>query len=147
MRRTGVTVSAQRVRDLSPPLAAQKPYLVPSPNGSREDNYHWLRDDTRKSKEVLAYLDDENAYTNAVLAPTKALEDELYEELVGRIKQDDSSVPVLRRGWWYYTRYETGREYPIYARRRRTMAAPEQVMLDGNVLERANPSFRSARGR
>jgi oligopeptidase B len=119
---------------VSPPIAATEPHLVPSPNGSREDNYYWLRDDTRKSKEVLAYLDDENAYTNAVLAPTKALEDELYEELVGRIKQDDSSVPVLRRGWWYYTRYETGREYPIYARRRRTMTAPEQVMLDGNAL-------------
>ncbi len=82
----------------------------------------------------MSYLNDENAYTNSVLAPTQTLQDELYEELVGRIKQDDTSVPVLRGGWWYYTRYETGREYPIYARRRRTMNAAEQVMLDGNAL-------------
>ena len=88
----------------------------------------------------MNYLNDENAYTNSVLAPTQALQEELYEELVGRIKQDDASVPVLRRGWWYYTRYETGREYPIYARRRRTMSAPEHVMLDGNALA-AGKSF------
>jgi oligopeptidase B len=125
---------------LSPPVAARKPHRVLSPNGTRDDSYYWLRDDTRKSKEVLNYLNDENAYTNSVLAPTQALQDELYEELVGRIKQDDASVPVLRRGWWYYTRYETGREYPIYARRRRSMSAPEHVMLDGNALA-AGKSF------
>ena len=119
---------------LSPPIAARKPHQVPSPNGARDDSYYWLRDDTRESKEVLSYLNDENSYTNSVLAPTQTLQDELYEELVGRIKQDDTSVPVLRGGWWYYTRYETGREYPVYARRRRTMSAPERVMLDGNAL-------------
>jgi oligopeptidase B len=119
---------------ISPPIAARKPHRVPSPNGARDDSYYWLRDDTRKSEEVLNYLNDENAYTNSFLAPTQALQDELYEELVGRIKQDDASAPVLRRRWWYYTRYETGREYPIYARRRRTMSAPEHVMLDGNAL-------------
>jgi oligopeptidase B len=113
---------------------------VPSPNGARNDDYYWLRDDTRASKEVIDYLDAENAYTNSVLAPTQSLQDDLYEELVARIKQDDSSVPVLFHGWWYYTRYDTGREYPIYARRWRTMSAPEHVMLDGNVLA-AGKSF------
>jgi len=127
-------IPAARSAVLSPPIAARKPYLVTSPNGSREDDYYWLRDDTRKSKDVLEYLKAENAYTADVLAPTHALQDELYKELSGRIKQDDASVPVLRRGWWYYTRHETGREYPIYARRRRSMSAPEQVMLDGNAL-------------
>ena len=124
----------------SPPIAARKPHRILSPNGDRDDSYYWLRDDTRKSKEVLDYLNDENAYTNSFLAPTQSLQDELFEELVGRIKQDDASVPVLRRGWWYYTRYETGLEYPIYARRRRTMSAPEHVMLDGNALA-AGKSF------
>ena len=102
----------------SPPIAARKLHQVRSPNGSRADNYYWLRDDTRKSKEVLDYLNAENTYTDSILAPTQSLQDALYEELVGRIKQNDASVPVLRRGWWYYTRFETGREYPIYARRR-----------------------------
>ena len=113
---------------------------MPSPNGARNDDYFWLRDDTRRSKEVLDYLDAENSYTTSVLAATQPLQDDLYEEMLARIKQDDSSVPVLHRGWWYYTRYDTGREYPIYARRWLSMAAPEHVMLDGNVLA-AGKSF------
>ncbi|MGD0117160.1 MAG: S9 family peptidase [Candidatus Binatus sp.] len=125
---------------LTPPVAARRPYQVPSPNGARNDDYYWLRDDTRGAKEVIDYLDAENTYTNSVLAPTQPLQDDLYEELVARIKQDDSSVPVLFRGWWYYTRYDTGREYPIYARRWRAMSAPEHVMLDGNALA-AGKSF------
>ena len=133
--------SAAPAAVLSPPIVAKKSYRVTSPNGSRVDDYYWLRDDTRKSKDVLDYLKTENAYAAAVLAPTHALQDELYKELVGRIKQDDASVPVLRRGWWYYTRYETGREYPIYARRRRSMSAPEQVMLDGNALAAGKAFF------
>jgi oligopeptidase B len=125
----------------SPPIVAKKSYQVPSPNGAREDYYYWLRDDSRKSKEILDVLNSENAYTESILAPTKALQDELYGELVGRIKQDDASVPVLRRGWWYYARYEAGREYPIYARRRGTMSAPEEVMLDGNALAAGRSFF------
>ncbi len=114
---------------------------MPSPNGSRTDDYYWLRDDTRRSKEVLGYLDAENAYTDAMLAPTQTLQDELYEELVGRIKQNDASVPILRHGWWYYTRYEQGREYPIYARRWHAMSAPEHVMFDGNALAAGKAFF------
>jgi oligopeptidase B len=132
---------ASRATVLAPPIAARKPHQVPSPNGSRKDDYYWLRDDTRKAKEVLAYLNAENTYTDSMLAASRTLQDELYGELVGRIKQDDASVPVLRRGWWYYVRYESGREYPIYARRRRTMSAPEHVMLDGNALAAGKAFF------
>jgi oligopeptidase B len=134
MSKHAASRKAVRAPLLSPPIAAEKPHQVPSPNGARDDTYYWLRDDTRKSKEVLNYLDAENTYTKSFLAPTQSLQDELYKELVGRIRQDDASVPILRPGWWYYTRYETGREYPIYARRRCTMSAPERVMLDGNAL-------------
>jgi oligopeptidase B len=139
----GVARSAlgPRATVLSPPIAVRKPHQVPSPNGSRKDDYYWLRDDTRKSKEVLAYLNAENTYTDAMLASSRTLQDELYKELVGRIKQDDVSVPVLRREWWYYVRYEIGREYPIYARRRRTMRAPEHVMLDANALAAGKAFF------
>jgi oligopeptidase B len=119
---------------VTPPLAAQKPYEVPSPNGSRADPYYWLRDDTRQSPEMLAHLNAENAYKDAVLAPTRPLQEKLYAEIVGRIKQDDSSPPTLDRGYWYYRRYETGKEYPVYCRRAGTMQAPEQVLLDGNAL-------------
>src|SRR5574339_1292064 len=72
---------------VNPPVAARKPYDVPSPHGSRPDPYYWLRDDTRQSPEVLAYLNAENAYKDAVLAPTRALQDKLYAEMVGRLNQ------------------------------------------------------------
>ena len=113
-----------------PPVASKRPYSVPSPNGAREDDYYWLRDDTRKNPDMLAYLKAENAYADAALAPTKALQDRLYQEIVGRVKQDDSSVPYLKHGWWYYTRFDTGADYPILARRKEAMTAPEAVMLD-----------------
>ncbi len=117
------------------PVAAKKPYEVRAPHGAaRNDEYYWLRDDTRKNEEMLAYLTAENAYTDTVLKPLEALEQTLYDELVGRIKQDDASVPYLEDGYWYYTRFETGKEYPIYARRQGTMDAPEQVLFDVNVM-------------
>lgn len=118
----------------APPIAAVRPYEVVSPNGSRVDEYYWLRDDTRTDKEVLAYLEAENAYKASMTAHTRALEDRVYGEIVARIKQDDSSVPYRKRGYWYYTRFETGKEYPIYARKAGNLEAAEQLMLNANVL-------------
>ncbi|MEX0733922.1 MAG: S9 family peptidase [Steroidobacteraceae bacterium] len=124
-----------------PPIAAVRPHVVESPNGNRTDEYYWLRDDTRSNKEVLAYLEAENAYKAAMTAHTKALEDRVYEEIIARIKQDDSTVPYRLRGHWYYTRFETGKEYPIYARKPGTLEAPEQLMLDGNKLAEGHDFF------
>ena len=124
-----------------PPVAAVKPYEVPSPNGARTDNYYWLRDDSRKSPEVLAHLNAENAYKDAMLAHTKGLQEKLYQEIVGRIKQDDSSPPSFSRGYWYYTRYETGKEYPLYCRRKGTMESAEEILLDGNTLAKGKEFF------
>ena len=125
-----------------PPAASEKPYEVPSPNGVRHDEYHWLRDDTRRDPEVLAYLKAENDYTATMMAHVRPLEDRLYEEILGRIKQDDASVPYRKRGYYYYTRYETGREYPVHARKAGALQAPEQVMLDGNALAATSDYFR-----
>ncbi len=118
----------------APPVAAPKPFIVKSPAGDRVDNYYWLRDDTRTNPDVLAYLAAENAYKDAMLAPVRSLQDRIYGEIVGRIKQDDTSVPYQKNGWWYYRRYDEGGEYPIYARRQGSMQAPEQVMLDATEL-------------
>jgi len=118
--------------DPVPPVAAVRPHVVESPHGNRTDEYYWLRDDSRTSKEVIGYLEAENAYKAAMTAHTKALEDKVYEEIVARIKQDDSTVPYRLRGHWYYTRFETGKEYPIYARKAGTLDAPEQLMLNAN---------------
>ncbi len=128
---------------LTPPVAAVRAEAVDSPHGARLDLYYWLRDDTRLDPRVLGYLADENAYADAVLAPLKKQRENLYEEIVGRIRQDDSTVPYLERGFYYYTRFETGSEYPIHARRRHVPgaavdAAPEEVLLDGNALARGH---------
>jgi oligopeptidase B len=124
-----------------PPIAAVRPHVVESPHGSRTDEYYWLRDDTRADPAVIGYLEAENAYKAAMTAHTEALEEKVYGEIVGRIKQDDSTVPYRLRGHWYYTRYETGQEYPVYARKAGTLDAPEQVMLDVNRMAEGHGFF------
>ena len=122
----------------APPLAGKKPYVVKSPNGDREDPYYWLRDDTRKNPDMLAYLNAENAWFAQYAAHYKGLEDKLFDEVKGRIKQDDSTVPAKKGDWWYYTRFVEGKEYPVVARRKGGAAydasAPEVVLLDENAL-------------
>ena len=105
------------------------------------DDYYWLRDDTRQSGDVLNYLKAENAYRDAMLAPTRALQERLYGELTGRIKPDDASVPVYEHGYWYYTRFVPGQDYPIYARRKGELSAAEEIMLDGNALAAGHEYF------
>src|SRR5262245_24282529 len=124
-----------------PPVAAVRPHVVESPNGNRTDEYYWLRDDTRESRDVLGYLEAENAYKAAMTAHSKALEDKVYDEIIGRIKQDDSTVPYRLRGYWYYTRFETGKEYPIFARKAGSLDAAEQVMLDVNRMAEGHGFF------
>lgn len=126
----------------TPPDAGKKPHVVKAPFGAqREDEYYWLRDDARKNGEMLAYLNAENAYVDAAMAPLKPLENKLYEEIVSRIKQDDSSVPYRERGYWYYTRFETGQDYPIYARREGAMDAAEAILLDVNAMAKGKDYF------
>jgi oligopeptidase B len=118
----------------APPMADRRPREIVAPAGSRQDPYYWLRDDTRSDPDMLAYLAAENAYADQVLAKDRALEEMLYGEIVGRVKQDDSSVPYLRRGYWYYRRFEPGKDYPIMARRAGEMSAAEEVMLDQSAM-------------
>jgi oligopeptidase B len=130
-----VAMTAHAADPPPPPDVAQKPHVVKAPHGAeRVDEYYWLRDDTRTDPAMLAYLAAENVYADTLMAPLKPLQDTLYEEIVARIKQDDASVPYRERGWWYYTRFETGQDYPIHARRQGSMEAPEEVMLDVNAM-------------
>ena len=129
---------------VSAPMADKRPFTVLAEAGNREDEYYWLRDDTRSDPDVLAYLQAENAHVDAMLLHTKALQERLYEEIVARIKQDDASVPVLDDGWWYYSRYETGQERPLYARREGSMESPEQVILDLNQLAEGHGFYQVA---
>ena len=124
----------------SPPVAAKKPHQVVSSNGSREDEYYWLRDDKRENPEMLAYVKAENDYADHMLAHTKALETRVYNEIIGRLKQDDATVPYLMNGYWYYRRFETGKEYPIYARRKGKEGA-EEILLNLNEMAQGHDFF------
>ncbi|MDJ0653504.1 MAG: S9 family peptidase [Xanthomonadales bacterium] len=120
--------------EVSPPDAQQRPRELIEHGDVRIDNYYWLRDDDRKDPDVIAYLEAENAYTETMTAHVKTLEDTLYEEMVSRIKQDDSSVPLKVDDYWYYSRYSEGQEYPVFARRKGSEDGPEQVLVDVNEL-------------
>jgi len=93
---------------------------------------------------MIAYLEAENDYMKAVMAPHRTLEQALYEEIIGRLKQDDASVPQRRNGYWYYSRYETGKQYPIYARRKGSKDAPEEILIDGNVRAQGHDFYQLA---
>jgi oligopeptidase B len=136
--------SGQTAASPQPPVATRRAHDVPSPYGARTDDYYWLRDDQRQNKEMLAYLDAENAYADTMLAHTRPLQEKIYAEIVGRIKQDDATVPFRDNGYWYYSRYEAGKEYPIWARKRGVLAAPEQVMLDINAMAQGHGFFQVA---
>jgi oligopeptidase B len=120
-----------------PPVAEIQPKRFEEHGHVRVDNYYWLRE--RDNSKVLDYLNAENAYTDAVMADTKPLEERLYRETIARIKQDDSSVPAIDNGYEYYTRFEEGQQYPLYCRRLPQEGAAEAVMIDVNALAEGHP--------
>jgi oligopeptidase B len=128
--------------DPKPPVAPPQRHTVASPCGDRVDPYYWLRDDDRENPSVLNYLAAENAYREGRMAACKPLEDRLYEEIVARLKQDDSTVPYQKNGYWYAVRYEPGKEHPIFTRRKGSLDAPEEVLLDANLLAAGHSYYR-----
>jgi len=137
---TPSTLSSPTAAD--PPRAAIRPHVFHEHGRERVDDYYWLRDDTRQNPEMLAYLAAENAYTQALLAPTEPLQARLYQELIARLKQDDDTVPFRKDGFWYYRRFETGQEYDRLYRRKASMSAPEELLLDLNNLAQGHDYFR-----
>jgi len=124
-------VDIPRPAELKPPIAERKPHAVASPNGTRDDPYYWLRDDTRSNPEVIGYLKAENAYYEAKTEAYKDLTEALSKEIIGRLKQDDSSVPYKYKDYVYYSRFETGKEYAIQARHPLD-SEKEQILVDAN---------------
>src|SRR5579863_3786908 len=123
-----------------PPIAKLVPKEITMHGDTRVDPYFWLRD--RKDPDTIAYLEAENQYTEARMKHTEGLQEKLYAEMLGRIKQTDLSVPLKRDDYYYYTRTEEGKQYAIQCRRHGTPDAPEEILLDGNVLAEGRKYFR-----
>ncbi len=125
---------------LAPPIAQRVPHPVVFHGDTLQDDYFWLRE--RESPQVRAYLEAEAAYTAQMMKPTEALQKTLYEEMLGRIQQTDLEVPYRKGGFYYYSRTEEGKQYPILCRKQGTLEAPEEVMLDLNVLAEGHKHLR-----
>jgi len=123
-----------------PPIAKVVPKDITVHEDTRVDPYFWLRD--RKDPDTIAYLEAENQYTSAQMKDTEGLQQKLYGEMLGRIKQTDLSVPLKRDDYFYYTRTEEGKQYAIQCRKHGTPEAPEEILLDGNVLAGGRKYFR-----
>ncbi len=128
----GPAPSSRGAVRLDPPVARQQPHRVTLHGDTRVDPYHWLRN--RGSKQVVAYLRAENAFAGAVMQPTEALQRQLYEEIVGRIQETDTSAPYKKGAHYYYERTQKGKQYPMYCRKLGDLQAPEQIILDMNAL-------------
>lgn len=116
----------------TPPNANPKDKELSIHGDTRFDPYYWLND--RENPEVIKYLEDENSYTSAVLKSTEKMQKHLFEEMKGRIKEDDSSVPYFLNDYWYIRRYEKGKDYPIFTRKHKTLDAEEEILLNVNEL-------------
>ncbi len=122
-----------------PPMAEIIPQELTAQGQTRIDNYYWLRE--RENPKVVAYLKAENDYLQAALKHTAAFQEALYNEIVGRIKQTDMSVPYRSNGYHYYTRFEEGKDYPVHCRRKDSPDAAEEVMLNGNEMAEGHAFF------
>jgi oligopeptidase B len=124
---------------IPPPTAKKIPKTLEKHGDKRVDDYFWLND--RQNKEVIDYLNSENQYYEEMTAHTKGLKNLLFEEMKGRIKEDDSSVPYFFNGYWYITRFETGKDYPIYARKKGSLTAKEEILFDCNEMAKGHSYF------
>tara|TARA_Y100001934_G_scaffold2276_1_gene3556 strand:+ start:5808 stop:7895 length:2088 start_codon:yes stop_codon:yes gene_type:complete len=139
---------------MKPPIADKKPHRTLVHGQDRVDNYHWIRltDKQKLAKnnegwpdkqtmEVVSYINKENDYTRNKLKHTEKLQKKLYNEIVGRIKKDDTSIPYFDNGYWYYTKYEKGYEYPIYCRKKESLENEEEILMDVNQWAKGHDYF------
>ena len=133
----------KKVTDIKPPGVEKIKKELITHGDTRVDNYYWLNQ--RDNPKVIEYLEAENAYTKAMMKHTEDFQKEIYDEIVGRIKQTDMSVPYKDNGYYYYTRYEEGNEYPIYCRKKESLNSEEKIMLNVNEMAEGY-NFYSVRG-
>ena len=127
------------MKHIKAPKAEKIPAKLENHGNVRTDNYYWMNQ--RENPKVIDYLTAENAYYDTLTAHTKKFQSSLFEEMKARIKQDDTSVPYFYNGYWYITRYEKGKEYPIYIRKKGSLSATEEVLFDCNEMAKGHSYF------
>ncbi|MBL4702989.1 MAG: S9 family peptidase, partial [Flavobacteriales bacterium] len=131
--------SVSPTRTITAPVAEKIDHEMTIHDHTRNDEYYWMNE--RDAPKVLDYLNAENAYTKANMAHTEGLQKDLFAEMKGRIKENDESLPYKENGYYYITRFEKGKEYAIYTRKKETLEAPEELLIDANVLAKGNEFF------
>ena len=137
---TNTTPEMKPDASLIPPTADQKPYQHKIHDDIRMDPYYWLKE--RENPEVIDYLERENDYYQKSTKHLIPLQDELFKEMKGRIKEEDNSVPYFYNGYWYITRYEKGQDYPVYTRKKDSLSAAEEILFDCNEMAKGHEYFR-----
>lgn len=141
----------KEIQKIEAPIAIKKDTLLKMHGDARSDPYFWMRltDEQKNAKnpdeqtqQVLDYLNAENKYTKTNMQTTEKLQKKLFDEIVGRIKKDDETVPYYKNGYWYYTRYETKKEYPIYCRKKESLENEEQILLEVNEMAKGHDYYR-----
>ncbi len=130
--------------EAKPPVAEKKPHDVGMHGDKRVDDYYWMNDYFKKgpdSTRVVDYLKLENAYVDTMMAATKTFQQKLFDEMKGRIKEKDESVPLFRNGYYYYTRFEEGKQYALYCRKKESLTAAEEILLDVNKMAEGHNYF------
>ena len=131
------------MKNINVPEAEKQPYKMTVHEDTRIDDYYWMRlsDEQKNAKEfdsqtkkVVDYIDSENKYTDASLSQTKKLQEDLFNEIIGRIEKNDESVPYFKNGYFYYSRYEPDKEYRIHCRKKGSLDSNEEIILDENIL-------------
>src|SRR5271154_34549 len=125
--------------EIQPPLAPKEAKRLAIHGDERVDDYYWMRDRTNPA--TIRYLEEENRYTDAVMRSTTPLQEKIYNEILGRIQQTDLSVPVKDGEYFYFSRTEEGKQYPIWSRKRESLDGEEEILLDGNVLAEGKEYF------
>ena len=127
------------MNEVKAPIAKKIPHNLEKHGDVRVDNYYWMND--KENPEVISHLEAEKKYYESLTNHTKDYQELLFDEMKARIKEDDESVPYKQNGYWYITRYEIGKEYPIYARKKGNLEAPEEIMFDGNEMAMGHEYF------
>ncbi len=126
-------------KEINPPIAERIPKELETHGDVRIDDYYWLNE--RENPKVIDYLNAENTYYDAMTSHTKQFQEDLFEEMKSRIKEDDESVPYKKNGYYYITKYETGKQYPVYTRKKGSLEANEEVIVDVNELAKGHDYY------